>query len=229
MAAKHAWQVREGMQLEKMDAYSGFQTVQSVYVEDGMIQIQTDQTTWLFKHDELVKFPRRPDGDNKVWGIGGEVINPWDLCIGDIIPSKNGWVDEAGNQVDPNEVLGTGFVLCSVTYSSVGQIMTVKRIGSEEIHSTTRQLLITWRCETLYGKGTVEVQDTGPSDRQPRKGTNTSGYYRSNKDNSRVRFRIKGSSGRPPTDSIDPPHRISDWSEWELMDNQRRHPGDPRR
>lgn len=227
MAAKYAWQVEQGMKLEPVDMYSGNQIVESVYLVDGVIQIQTDQTTWVFKHNELVKFPRRPDGDTYLWGVGGEKVNIGKICIGDIVPPKEGWVDSDGNITDPNEVRATGYVVSSLTYSSMGRVFTLRRIGSSELASNTIDVLVVWEVEYLYDHGTVfTIPEEKVINRST--GANSSGFYLNREEGRRVRFRVEGSRGRPPKESELPPKTAQEWAQWTLLEGQEKHPRDPR-
>jgi len=225
MAAKQAWQVRQGMRLEPMDPYTSYQVVESIYCVDGIITIQTDQTTWTFQPLELVKFPRRPDGDKKLWGIGGEKVKVDEICIGDIIPPKGGWLDADGNITDPNEVLWKGFIVSSVRYSPLGRLFTTYRIGSETVASTVTEFLIAWNTEIFHEAGTTIVVSEAKPEKQP---GNVSGYYINRDKGVRTRFRIAGALGRPPKDSEFAPSNQADWEQWELMDGAKKHPRDPR-
>ena len=228
MAAKQAWQVRQGMQLETMDPEYPYQVVESVYAVDGIIHIQTDQTAWIFKQNELVKFPRRPDGDTYLWGVGGEKVVIDEICIGDIIPPKEGWVDADGLVTDPNEVFENGFIVNSLAYSKMGKTFSVKRIGSETIASVALELFVQWNSRILYEDPTTVVHDNRSIDGQARRHTNVSGYYQSTEDGRIVRFRLAGMRGRPPVDAEFPPKSPAGWDKWRLLTGAQKHPADPR-
>ena len=56
---------------------------------DRKTQIVTNEGTWIFNDDEIVAFPRRPDGVKYDWTIDPTNIpTVQDLAIGDILPSQ---------------------------------------------------------------------------------------------------------------------------------------------
>lgn len=53
-------------------------------------KITTNQGTWIFRHDEKVTFPRRPDGSARDWRGHTPPPLPLDLAIGDFLDPADG-------------------------------------------------------------------------------------------------------------------------------------------
>lgn len=80
-----------GMHVSRQDQYAVMpHTILEVNrFPDRKTQIVTNEGTWIFDDDEVVAFPRRPDGVKYDWTIDPKNLPTiQDLAIGDILPSQ---------------------------------------------------------------------------------------------------------------------------------------------
>lgn len=69
-------------------SYPDHVIVSTAHNPDGTIKITTNQGEWDFRPDEIVTFPRRPEGQTYDWR--GHTPTALDLAIGDVLDPKGG-------------------------------------------------------------------------------------------------------------------------------------------
>lgn len=223
MAAKRAYQAKQGMQLAPSAIDKDNQEIWLVSIVEGRIMVNTSQGDFIFSPSDLMAFPRREDGTTKIHGLVDSHILINDIVSGDVIPPSNIWPELPA--VDEIDFMAAGYVVSSVSFSRTGTVFSLQPIAG----GLTVELFQARNATYLYEFGAVFIQP-GTSYKQEKSGfqTNASGYYKNIFTKESTRFRIAGSRGRPPKGSQPAPVEREEWDEWRLLEDETKHPLDPR-
>lgn len=215
---------KPGDWLKPLDIFSdSMQKVTGVFFDyyyPDTVAVMTEEEYHVFRVDEQVVFPRRPEGKNIVWREN-DPIDLSKVAIGDIIPPQTGFRDEhfAGALRISNITRTKKFGGWYVDLAPVQQ------------HSADKpaRYLVPWASYEDFWQSAVLLKPSPsrPQPQDPGNSNSTSGWYEDAFGN-HVRFRLTTLRGRRPIGTADTPESQAQWDQYSLLPGEKPHPQDPR-